>query len=539
MRADFLSLSFSGELQSLEDGFREDYFRKSLKYVRFSLVLGSFFYGVFGLLDTKLVSENQTILRIIRYGIVCPSVLVVFLFSFSSHFNKHNMQALLAGLMTLAGLGIIAMIVVIPPPVAFSYYPGLILVFMFGYTVIRLRFEWATLVGWIIVICYQIAAIWISKTPFLILTRNNFFFVSANIIGMVAAYIIESYARKDYLARLFIRRSFGRYLSKEVVEVILDSPKGLSLGGQRRTVTILMSDLRGFTSISEDLEPEQVVQLLNGYFEVMIDVIERYKGTVNEIVGDSLLVVFGAPQELPAKTQSAIACAITMQNAMAEVNERNRSQALPELEMGIGLNEADVILGNIGSIKRSKYAVVGSGVNMTSRIESFTVGGQILISESVKNKAGEMLRIDRELKVLAKGAGAPLVVYEVGGIAGSFNLALEARERAMVTLKVQIAIRCKIISGKQTGSESIRGFVVRLSRSGAEALMDESIDLLADLEMNLVDAEGELPTASFYGKVVEHRGVDSQTHLVRFTALPSEIGAILQVHRKYAMSQAA
>jgi hypothetical protein len=99
-----------------------------------------------------------------------------------------------------------------------------------------------------------------------------------------------------------------------------------------------------------------------------VEVILRYNGTINEIIGDAMLVIFGAPQEMPDRAQQAIACAIEMQNKMAEVNERNRSQGLPELEMGIGLNETEVIVGNIGSVKRSKYGAVGSGVSNPTRL---------------------------------------------------------------------------------------------------------------------------------------------------------------------------
>ena len=101
----------------------------------------------------------------------------------------------------------------------------------------------------------------------------------------------------------------------------------------------------------------------------MVEVVLKFQGTINEIIGDALLIIFGAPQEMPDRAQRAIACAITMQNAMAQVNNQNRERGLPELEMGIGLNETEVVVGNIGSSKRSKYTVVGSGVNMTSRIE--------------------------------------------------------------------------------------------------------------------------------------------------------------------------
>ena len=231
-----------------------------------------------------------------------------------------------------------------------------------------------------------------------------------------------------------LRRMFGRYLSPEVMNTLIENPASLELGGEKRPVTIMMTDLRGFTAMAERLAPEQVVALLNGYFEVMMEVIVRYQGTINEIVGDALLVFFGAPQDMPDRAQRAVACAIEMQNAMARVNERNRAAGLPELQMGIGLNDAEVVVGNIGTTRRSKYAAVGSGVNMTSRIESYTVGGQILVSESVRQEAGEVLRIDGQRDVLPKGSESPLRIYEIGGIGGGFNLALEESAPAFVRL---------------------------------------------------------------------------------------------------------
>jgi class 3 adenylate cyclase len=110
-----------------------------------------------------------------------------------------------------------------------------------------------------------------------------------------------------------IKRMFGRYLSTEVMNSLLDDPSALELGGERRKVTIMMTDLRGFTALSERLKPEQVVQMLNSYFEIMVDVVLQYNGNINEIIGDALLVIFGAPQEMSNRAQQAIACAIEMQ----------------------------------------------------------------------------------------------------------------------------------------------------------------------------------------------------------------------------------
>jgi adenylate cyclase len=331
-----------------------------------------------------------------------------------------------------------------------------------------------------------------------------------------------------------IKKMFGRYLSTEVMNSLLEDPSALELGGEKRKVTIMMTDLRGFTALSERLKPEQVVQMLNAYFEVMVDVILQYHGTINEIIGDALLVIFGAPQEMSDRAQRAIACAIEMQNAMAKVNDQNCAQSLPELEMGIGLNETEVIVGNIGSSKRSKYAVVGSGVNMTSRIESYTVGGQILISESVRQEAGEVLRIDAQRDVVPKGAETPLRIYEVGGIAGQYNLALEAKDPALVTLARQIPIRYTLLAGKDVGKKESQGSLVRLSKNSAEMTLGDRVDVLTNLKMNLADVDEKLSARDFYGKVMERSGNKGRTQLIRFTSVPPEVDAYFQAHRQLA-----
>ena len=332
----------------------------------------------------------------------------------------------------------------------------------------------------------------------------------------------------------FIRATFGRYLSDEIVNSILETPEGLKLGGERRKVTIMMTDLRGFTALSERLNPEQVVQMLNSYFEVMVEVILQHNGTINEIIGDALLVIFGAPQEMSDRAQRATACAIEMQNAMAKVNGKNRAQGLPELEMGIGLNETEVIVGNIGSSKRSKYAVVGSGVNMTSRIESYSVGGQILISESVHQETGDMLRIDAQRDVLPKGAEMPLRIYAVAGIAGSYNLSLERDAPDLVTLARQIPLIYTILGGKHIGKERFKGLVARLSKKSAEIELDEPLEPLTNLKMNLGDVPEELSAKDFYGKVIERSGKNGHSQIVRFTSVPPEIGFYFQAFLQHA-----
>jgi len=337
----------------------------------------------------------------------------------------------------------------------------------------------------------------------------------------------------------FLKKMFGRYLSTEVMNSLLENPSALELGGERRNVTILMSDLRGFTALSERLEPEQVVKMLNGYFEVMVEVVHQYNGTINEIIGDSLLVIFGAPQEMPDRAQRAIACAIAMQNAMAEVNEKNRNNGLPELETGIGLHDTEVIVGNIGSSKRIKYSVVGSGVNMASRIESYTVGGQILISESVRKEASGILRIDGQREVLPKGAEEPLRIYEIGGIASRYNIALEEKDSELVILRQKLPLRYTILEGKHVDKKGLEGLVVRLSKKSAEIASEEPVELLTNLKMNLGDVYEELAVKDFYGKVMERLGENGNSYLVRFTSVPPEVVSYFQAHQQHAVKPSA
>jgi adenylate cyclase len=186
----------------------------------------------------------------------------------------------------------------------------------------------------------------------------------------------------------FIREAFGRYLTDEVVSSVLESPTALELKGEKRTVTMMMTDLRGFTSLAGRLPPERVVSLINRYLTAMVPIINQYQGTVDEIIGDAIFVLFGVPGWQENNAQRAVACAVAMQLAMDVVNEQNRQEDLPEVEMGIGVHTGPVVVGNVGSPERMKYGVVGSHVNLTSRIQSYTTGGQILVSDTARREVG-------------------------------------------------------------------------------------------------------------------------------------------------------
>ncbi|MCX5849167.1 MAG: HD-GYP domain-containing protein [Deltaproteobacteria bacterium] len=214
-----LTLKFSGESSHLEEPFLRDYYKGSLSNIRIFLVLGGVLYMAFGLLDALLMPQQMFSIWFIRFIVVGPGLVGVLLISLSGVFEKY-MQAVLALSYTLAGGGIICMIVIAPPAVSQSYYAGLMLVFMWGYTLIRLSFVWASFAGWLQVVLYEIASIWINPAPFSVFISNNFFFISANLIGMMACYAIEFYARRDFFMKqqLEIERENINKINQELEE---------------------------------------------------------------------------------------------------------------------------------------------------------------------------------------------------------------------------------------------------------------------------------------------------------------------------------
>ncbi|MBW1803436.1 MAG: adenylate/guanylate cyclase domain-containing protein [Deltaproteobacteria bacterium] len=247
--------------------------------------------------------------------------------------------------------------------------------------------------------------------------RPLFLLIFTVISILIYRYILEERGKLESIRqRDFIRKTFGRYLSNEVVDELLNAPEGSQLGGETREVTFLVSDLRGFTTLSSRLSPQDVIHILNRYFQTMMDIIGRYQGTVDELQGDGMLIFFGAPLMRDDDPERAVACAIEMQNHMHEVNRSLIEENLPELAMGIGINTGEVVVGNIGSKKRAKYGAVGTPINIAFRIESFTGGGQILISTNTFEKVKSLVRVQGKRTVPLKGLPDDMTVFDIAGI---------------------------------------------------------------------------------------------------------------------------
>lgn len=330
-------------------------------------------------------------------------------------------------------------------------------------------------------------------------------------------------------ANQFIRKTFGRYLSDEVVDTILESPNGLSLGGEKRTVSIMMTDLRGFTAIAEHLPAESVVNMINLYFEVVTEIIFKYQGTIDNFIGDAILAVFGAPTQREDDAQRAVACALEMQLAMKEVNKRNRDAGYPEIAMGIGINTGWVVVGNIGSHKRTQYSVIGHPVNIASRIESYTVGGQILISESTLNACGSILRIDDQIEVKPKGIKEPIVITEVGGIGDKFNIFMPEKVLIeLIELKKPLNIKFTIFAGKHISDKSHKGKIVKLVTKMAEIKTKVAVEKLTNLKIVLYNKTGSKVTTDLYAKVTEVLSESPSKFRVAFTFIPPEAQSFLE-----------
>ena len=307
----------------------------------------------------------------------------------------------------------------------------------------------------------------------------------------------------------FIRETFGRYLSDEIVDTILETPEGLQLGGEKRRVTIMMTDLRGFTRLAEEMPPEKVVALINNYLSAMTEVIVRHSGTIDEFIGDAILVIFGAPVLRADDAARAVRCAIEMQQAMEQVNDKNAAEGLPRVEMGIGLNTGEVVVGNIGSHKRAKYGVVGATVNVTSRIESFTLGGQVLISESTRLGAGAGLELEGMFTASVKGVKEPVSIYEVGGFDGTL---LPPRAGEPIPLHAPLPVRFSVLEGKHETGDAVAGSLVMCTTVDAE-IEAPAPQPLANVKLHI--AGGEV-----YAKVTPRGASAPGRFLVRFTSVP-------------------
>jgi class 3 adenylate cyclase len=213
------------------------------------------------------------------------------------------------------------------------------------------------------------------------------------------------------------QRHFGRFTPVEVIEHLTESEGQYT--ASRRSVTVLFADLQGFTRMCEDLDPEQVFGILNGYFQRMSEVISAHHGQVTELLGDGLLALFGALRTNPWQAQDAVMGALAMREALALYNEELRARSLPELSFGIGIHHGELLAGVVGHLEMSKFGVVGDPINVAARVEGLTRfhDCDLLVTQQVRDALDERFRLKPMPAVSVKGKDAPVVTYFVEGMA--------------------------------------------------------------------------------------------------------------------------
>jgi sigma-B regulation protein RsbU (phosphoserine phosphatase) len=319
-----------------------------------------------------------------------------------------------------------------------------------------------------------------------------------------------------------IRNTFGRYLPEEVVETLLESEDRLSLGGEERVVTILMSDLRGFTAQTAAMAPDQVIVLLNRYLGAMIEIIMDHKGIVDEITGDGILAIFGAPQFSDDHTIQAALSAIAMQSEMARINELNEKDGFPELEMGVGVNTGPVVVGNIGSKRRTKYGAVGAVINMAGRIESYSVGGQILLSQSAYDKVKDRVEGEERFSVHMKGFDAPVALYDIGSMAPAGNDREAELRSKLAPLERPFQVELKRVENKLVSSAPIKASLTHLSPKGAMIWCEEPLQPRWEILLEILEQGGESYAPVFARITESSHEKKSCRALLRFTFVPRE-----------------
>ena len=218
---------------------------------------------------------------------------------------------------------------------------------------------------------------------------------------------------EDITSEKRVRGTMARYLPKKVIDQLLEGDRA-ALGGTAQTVTSLFSDIRSFTTISEELGPRATVTMLNEYFTEMIEVLDRHNGVLDKFIGDAVMAIFGVPFSGEGDADNALAAANEMISSLGRLNEVRRARGQPAIAIGVGLNTGEAVAGNIGSPKRMSYTVIGDSVNLASRLEGATkqYGGSILLSQFTEAALKDK-RWLRELDVIrVKGKTQPVAIYE-------------------------------------------------------------------------------------------------------------------------------
>lgn len=252
-------------------------------------------------------------------------------------------------------------------------------------------------------ILFDVKNIWLE------IVRPSYTLIFAYIVAIAYRFAVAERSKRE------LRRTFDRYVSREVVEQIISNPTELKLGGERKDITVLFSDIRGFTSMSESMQPEEVVGVLNDYLTTMTDIILAHGGTIDKFIGDAIMAVFGAPIHYADHTLRAAKAALRMRDALKELWSKWEAEQKHPFDIGIGISTGEAIVGNIGSVRRTEYTAIGDIVNLGARIEPLNkeFNTHILISEAVYERIKEAVHVLEIGEVKVRGKRQEVRLFEL------------------------------------------------------------------------------------------------------------------------------
>lgn len=252
-------------------------------------------------------------------------------------------------------------------------------------------------------ILFDVKNIWLEAV------RPSYTLVFSYVVAIAYRFAIAERSKRE------LRRTFDRYVSREVVEQIISNPEQLKLGGERKDITVLFSDIRGFTSMSESMQPEEVVGVLNDYLTTMTDIILAHGGTIDKFIGDAIMAVFGAPIHYADHTLRAARAALKMRDALKELWSKWTEEHKHTFDIGIGISTGEAIVGNIGSVRRTEYTAIGDIVNLGARIEPLNkeFNTHILISEAVYERIKDAVIASDIGQVKVRGRKQEVRLYEL------------------------------------------------------------------------------------------------------------------------------
>ena len=283
----------------------------------------------------------------------------------------------------------------------------------------------------------------------------------------------------------FLRRTFKTLIPDDSDQLMLaESEETMAGSGSTRILTVLESDIRGFTELIQKMSAEDAINMLNHYLEVMTNIIRMHDGVVLEFVGDAIIAIFDEKNAGANHAEKAVFTAVEMQMCMEDVQAWNRARHYPEFEMGIGVTTGQAYVGYIGSPSRIEYDAIGSTINLVSRIESYSTGGQILISKECREQITKELIVLDSFSIIPKGYSQSVEVFLIGGIGDPYNMVCENIEEIPIALSEPVAVTYNTILNKQCREPSIPGWITGVSEMSAMLVTEGALKLFDNIRIN-------------------------------------------------------